>query len=128
MNAEPKHVSLQGRNHAVTLPDFAAREELVVAYGEARNKRGGSLLRVYAAFLGLCTRLGREAGADYGECRYDALAFGGKVYSYLREKGVTPAQLSEAAIPVVVHVAEATFPRAEEVEAEMGNSEGGEAS
>ena len=121
---EPTKVDLLGRSHAVVMPDFAAREELVVAYGEAMRRKGVALLRVYAAALGLCTRLGREAEADYGAHRYDVLSYGGAVYSYLRGQGVSTQDLAAAAGPVVVAVLSATFPRAAEVEAAAGNSEG----
>lgn len=120
----PARVELLGRAHVVTLPDFAAREELVIAYAEVR-KRPASLLRVYSAAIGLCTRIGREAGADYAECRFDVLAFGGKVYGWLREKGVAPDAIAVAAVPLIVQVSEATFPRQGEVDAAAGNSAGG---
>lgn len=125
---EPVKVSLLGRQHAVIMPDFATREDLVVAFGEARNKKGVTLLRVYSAALGLCTRLGREASADYSQHRFDVLSYGGQVYGWLREQGVTPKDIAEAAIPVIVEVSNAMFPRQAEVDAAVGNSEAGEAS
>lgn len=117
---QPLKVSLLGE-HAVTLPDFAAREELMVAYGEARNKKGVALLRVYGAVLGLCSRLGKRAEADYAASRFDVLAYGGEVYGWLRGQGVTPAQVAEAALPVIVAISEATFPRESEVKQALGN-------
>ena len=124
MITEPTFLDLLGKKHAIVLPDFAAREELMVAYGESRTKRGVALMRVYAAVLGLCTRLGRMAGADYTAHRFDVLAYGGAVYGYLREQGVTMEQLSQAAVPLVITISEATFPRQPEVDEAAGNSGG----
>lgn len=121
-------VSLLGREHHVVMPDYAAREELMVAYGESAKKGGVALLRVYAAALGLCTRIGRESGADYAKHRFDCLSYGGEVYGWLRGQKVTPAEVAQAAIPVIIAVSQATFPRQDEVDAAAGNSEGGEAS
>ena len=121
---EPIKVNVLGRSHAVVLPDYAAREELVVAYGEAMRRKGVALLRVYAAAVGLCTRIGREAEADYAAHRFDVLAYGGAVYTHLRGAGLAAADLAAAAGPILVAVMEATFPRAVEVEAVAGNSGG----
>lgn len=122
---DPLSVSLLDKKHAVTMPDFSAREELVVAYGEAQSRKGVALLRVYAAALGLCTRLGAQSGANYAKSRFDVLAYGGEVYSWLRAQGLTATQIAQAAVPVVVAVTEATFPRESEVTSAAGNSEGG---
>lgn len=120
---EPIKVKLLGE-HAVTLPDFAAREELLVAYGESQKRKGVALLRAYAAFLGLCTRLGRRAGADYGQHRFDALSYGGQVYGWLREQGLSTSEIAAAAVPLVEVVSEATFPRESEIAAQEKNSGG----
>lgn len=122
-STEPILVEILGEKHTVTLPDFACREELIVAWGDARSRKGVALLRVYSAALGLCTRLGRRSSADYAKHRFDLLSYGGEVYGWLRERGVTPAQLAEAAIPVIVAATEATFPRPGEVDAAAKNSE-----
>ena len=116
-------ITLLGRSHAIALPDFAAREELMVALGETQARAGSARLRAYAAALGLCTRLGRESGADYAGHRFDALAYGGAVYSYLREQGATPADVATAAVPLAAILAESTFPRQAEVDTAMGKSE-----
>lgn len=119
--AEIQRIELLGDKHAVILPDFAAREELAVAWGQARDRGGIALLRVLSAALGLCTRLGRQAGADYAKHRFDVLAYGGEVYGWLRSKGATPAEVRDAAMPVLVQVVRATFPTDDEVEAAAGN-------
>lgn len=117
--------SILGRSYAVTLPDYAAREELVSAYGEASKRGGSALMRVYAALLGLSTRIGRESGADYAAARFDVLAYGGAVYGYLREKGAAPKDVAAAAMPVLVAIVEATFPKQTEVDEALGKSPAG---
>lgn len=118
--------TILGKPHAVVMPDFAVREELVSAYGDAARRGGSAVMRAYGAILGLCCpSLGRASGADYAAARFDALAYGGKVYGYLREHGASPADVAAAAVPLVVQVVEATFPRQEEVDAAMGKSPAG---
>lgn len=112
----PLFVTLLGRKHAVTMPDFAAREDVIVRYGATSKKGGVPLLRCYAAALGLCTRLGRESGADFAACSYDILGYGGQVYSYLREQGCSAAQIAEAALPVVAAIGQATYPRQKDLD------------
>jgi hypothetical protein len=123
--SEPIKVSILGGSYGVGMPDFAAREEMMIAFGDARNKRGTTLLRVYSAALGLCTRLGKESGASYQKSGFDVLNYGGEVYGWLRQQGVTPADIATAAIPVIIRVSEETFPRQDEVVEAVGNSEGG---
>lgn len=101
--------------HAVTLPDFADREDLARAWLESAQRGHRVVLRVYAAYLGLCTPLGRAAKADWARARCDALVYGGAVYSYLREQGATPAQISAAALPLVGLIYEHLAPREVEV-------------
>ena len=125
---EPVKVDLLGRSHTLTMPDYSTREELIVAYGDCRNRGGVALLRAYSAALGLCTRLGREAEADYAKHRFDVLSYGGEMYSWLRGKGLQPKDIAQAAVPIIVAVSQATFPRQGEVEDAAKNSEAGEAS
>lgn len=122
-------VTLLGKTHLVVLPDFAAREEIVSAYADAAKRGGSALMRAYGAALGLCCpSIAKAAGADYGTLRFDVLAFGGKVYGHLRERGASPADVSMAGVGLVVQVLEATFPKQEEIDAQMGKSGGGAAS
>lgn len=120
-------VPLLGRNHAVTLPGFAEREELIVCYGEAYNRKGVTLARAYSALVGLTTRLGKESGVDYAACRFDALDYGGKVYAWLRKQGATATQIQEAAIPIANALIDALPPRENEVadKADFIEGEGG---
>lgn len=125
MSAQPLKINLLGRDHhAVIPPDFATREEVMIAYHEASSRGGVHLVRVLAATLGLCTRLGRESGADYQKHRFDVLAYGRDVYTYLRGQGADVAQIVAAANPLVSAVAEAQFPRQSEVDEAAGNSAG----
>ena len=121
----PITIEALGRRHHVRLPDFAAREELAVAYSEACRRRGVTLLRACAAILGLCTRLGTEAGADYARHRFDALSYGGEMYSWLRQQGMTPADVTTQAILVLGPLTQALAPREEEVVARLGESGAG---
>ena len=115
-------VSLLGRVHVVSMPDLAACEELLAAIGETRGRTGSARLRAFAACLGLCTRLGREAGADYAALRFDPLAYGGAVYSYLRTQGADHASIATAAVALLAPLGDAAFPRKTEVDDAMGKS------
>ncbi len=111
-------VKLLGRDWPVSLPDFATREEVVVAYSESASGAKTRILRVYAAALGLSTGIGKAARASYADVKCDPYVYGGQVYAWLREKGVTPADVATAAIPLVTLFAEALFPREEEVKSQ----------
>lgn len=77
-------IQLLGEQHAVQLPDFATREELVLAFAE----HAGTMrrLRVYAAMVGLCTPIGKVLRLDYAKAKCDPLVYGGAVYNWLREE------------------------------------------
>lgn len=124
----PQSTEALGRSHLIRPPDFAATEELLVAFSETAKRPGSAQLRVWSAMLGICTRLGRDSGADYAAHRFDVLAYGGEVYSWLRKQGMSPAEIATAAGPVLTVLAESAFPRASEVEAAAGNSVGSVAS
>ena len=113
-------VTILGKQHVVTMPNFAARESIVQAafeYGPTGDQR---FLRVYGAAIGLCTGLGRLAKADFARSKYDILTYGGDVYSWLREQGATGTQIVEQGLPLVRAIAQATFPREEEVTDAVG--------
>lgn len=127
--AEPAFVELLGQKHAVTLPDFATRGELNAAYYEVAPKKAGLVLyRVLAAHLGLCTRIGRKAGADYDECNCNVLTYGGKVLSYLMQQGVSHQAIIDSSRDLVTLIRANLFPRQSEVDVAMGESVGGGAS
>ena len=49
---------------AVTLPDFADREDLARGFLESEKSAHRSIMRIYSAYLGLCTPLGKAARMD----------------------------------------------------------------
>jgi hypothetical protein len=120
--ADILNISLLGRSHAITLPDFAAAEELLAALGETKDGAPSRRLRAMSAIVGLCTRIGRESGADYAAHRFDALAYGGEVYGWLRAKGAKPADIATAAMVILGPLSESLFPREQEVTDAMGKS------
>lgn len=117
-------VVILGRQRTVTLPDFAAREEIAAAYGEALKRGGIALLRVYAAGIGLCTGAARDSGASYAKHRFDLLSYGGEVYGWLREQGMSPKEIATVGVTIVETVSTALFPRKSELEEAAGNSAG----
>jgi hypothetical protein len=109
-------VSILGKDYPVKLPpQFAVKEELIVAYGESEGNTS-QRQRVCAAVLGICTDLGRQAGADYVKARFNVLAYGGAVYGWLREQGAEMEDVPTAAAPLVRELFARVFPRKPEVE------------
>jgi hypothetical protein len=101
--AAPVRVSLLGRSHAVVPPpSLIEQEELYLAWQEARAKpKGLRIIRVAAALVGLCTRIGREAGASYPACDCDPLVYGGAVYNWIRTQGPNAVDgLVDAAVAI----------------------------
>lgn len=108
-------INLLGKSYPVRVPpQFAVREELVFAFGDAVGNVSRQL-RAASAVLGLCTPIGGEAQADYVKARFDALAYGGAVYGWLRQHGAQPADILAAAAPIVDWIAGQVFPREDEV-------------
>jgi hypothetical protein len=120
--ADIQTITLLGRSHAVTLPDFAAAEELLAALGETKDGAPSRRLRAMSAIVGLCTRVGRESGADYAAHRFDALAYGGEVYSWLRGRKASPSEIATAALTILGPLTDSLFPREQEVTDAMGKS------
>lgn len=125
--AIPGTITLLGAQHPVSLPSFGTREDLVLAWGKHGNDLETNARRVYAAAVGACTGIGAQAKASVSGSQYDVLAYGDRVYSYLREQGASVADIVEAGAPLLTAMAEALFPRASEVEEAVGFSEGGAA-
>lgn len=115
----PASITIAGKSLAVVLPDFATREELVLAWVDASQEGGNqaALRRVAAAALGLCTSTGKRAKVDYGACRCDVLVYGGKVYSWLHDQKVELPDVLAGGVEIVTLCAEAAYPRASEVAA-----------
>jgi hypothetical protein len=120
--ADIVQIEALGRKHAVILPDYAAREEIIVAHNTAIRRGGVTRMRYYSAVLGLCTRLGKESGADYAACAFDVLAYGGVVYGHLRKNGMTPEHIVVAASAVIGKLFDETFPTDKEIEEATGKS------
>lgn len=110
-----KTIHMLGRDHAITLPGFAEREDVAVAYSDAYPRGGVRLMRAYSAAIGLCTRVGRESGHTLGDHKYDVLAYGGAVYGYLRGQGVPAKEIVEQGLPCVSAICDALAPRESEV-------------
>lgn len=121
----PITIRLLDRDHAIRLPLFAEREELVAAGVELNTAAAPAQLRVCAAAVGLGTRLGAEAKADYARCRCDVLVYGGQVYSWLREQGAKPVDIRSAGITVLQAMALSLAPRESEVAAAQDFSKDG---
>ena len=107
-------ITLLGKDWPITLPDFATREDVAVANAGAR---GLPRLRIYAAAIGLCTGIGKAAGVALDAPGYDVMAYGRQVYSYIREKGATPAEVDTVGLTLSLLVLESVSPRKEEVRA-----------
>ena len=112
-------ITLKGEEHPITLPPFAEREDLVLAYNsEEKHPRRRS--RALVAGLGLCCPSLGYGRKDYENAGFDCVIFGGRVYSALMEAGHTRAELFDAASQCLTVVCAALFPRENEV-AERAN-------
>ena len=115
-------ITIAGKAYPVTLPDFATRDDIVIAWHEAAGKSDASKLRrVAAAAIGLCTTAGRNADASFDGA--GLLLYGAKVYNSLRERGASIASIIEAGGVVVSVCSEGLFAREAEVEARAGFSD-----
>ena len=113
-------ITLLGKERAIRLPpQFAVKEELVVAYGESEGNTGRRM-RVLGAIVGMCTDLGPELKADYVKARFDVLAYGGAVYGSLRERGVSAGDVAGAAYAILPLLSATVFPREQEVAERAG--------
>lgn len=119
MNNGHASVTIAGKDYPLTLPDFAEREDLALAWHTAAAASDGSALRrIAAAALGLCSALGKRSGAVWNG--RDLMLYGGKVYSYLREAKATIPEIMEQGGHAVALCAESVFPREVEVESRAG--------
>ena len=120
-------ITLKGEEHRITLPPFAEREDLVLAYNgnEKHPRRQG---RAIIAGLGLCCPSLGFTVKDYEATGFDCVVFGGRVYSALMDAGHDRAELFEAASECLTLVCAALFPRETEVSDRANFTEaGGEA-
>ena len=120
------HITILGQQQPITLPGFAAREELSTVVHEHWKAPTESfdplVLRSFAACIGLCTPVGRASKESYQAHRFDVLSYGGAVYDWLRSHGSTPNEVIDAGATIIGAVREDLYPRAEEVEEALGNS------
>jgi len=121
MNNGHTAVTIGGREYPLTLPDFDKREDLALSWHQAATASdGASLRRIAAAALGLCSLLGKRSGASWEACGCNVLAYGGKVYSYLREAKATIPEVMEQGGIAVGLCADSVFPREAEVDTRAG--------
>jgi hypothetical protein len=107
-------VTLAGTAHAVRLPSFADREDIVRAFREAESIRKSR--PVFAGTLALCVpELPQPKTLD--ECDGDMIAFGAPIYEALRASGAKAAEIAEGATACFRHVVRSLYPREEEVAA-----------
>lgn len=117
------HITIGDKSHAVLVPkDFATRDELLDAWAPLARKGDRVIVRVCAALIGACTRIGRYAEQDkvptYEGCDCNVMRYGGAVYTWLIAHGATVEDIVRAGgeVAVVLHASRA--PREAEVKAQ----------
>jgi hypothetical protein len=120
---EPLKITLGRTSWPVTLPEFAIREELVVAWGACPDDDFMRLRRVAAAAVCLSTQIGKRARLDYGKHRCDVVVYGGAAWGFLHEQGETLQEVVTAGAQIVSAIALELAPRASEVADRSGFSE-----
>lgn len=119
-------VTLLGERHSVSLPGFAEREELINEWASVETNGPLASLRLAAAAIGLCTRVGRRVKASYTKMGCSPLAYGGEVYGFLRESGATPEEIGEAGVICLKELRAALAPREPDVAAREAFTGAGE--
>lgn len=120
------HIKILGQDTPVTMPGFSVREDIAKAGIENRGDGNeGRLMRVFAACIGTSTPIGRASAASFHAMRYDVLAYGSHVYDWLRVRGATQIEVIEAGGAILSAILSDLYPRAEEVDEALGNSEAG---
>lgn len=114
-------IKLLGKEHAIRVPQppmgIAIIEDLNAAWWPAIDVGGMRMMRASAAFIGLCTRLGAEAKADYARYQCDPIVYGGHVYGWLTQQGASQKDIVDAAVEISKVVLEHLHPRESEVSA-----------
>jgi hypothetical protein len=114
------------RQHSYRDPGYAIKDELSAAAHNATNENG-PMLRVLAATVGLCTRLGTESKLDYVKAGCNPLRYGGAFLEWFRSQpGADTSALIEAGAAILRAIREDLFPREAEVTEALGKSEGSE--
>lgn len=109
-------IEFLGETHTVTWPDWATREELGLAYGAYGAGEFGQRVRVAAAAIALCSRVGRRLNVDYLKCGCNPLVVGGLAWQRLREAGHSNEEIIKAGYEILTALVEHIWPRASEVE------------
>ena len=121
-------IALLGRDHPISLPPFAEREDIALTYtAEAKHPRRQT--RALSAALGLCVPEFSLGGVSLLEdLDFDLVKYGGRVYSAAMAKGAKRDDIIMAAVDCYRVVCESLFPREAEVDtAENFTDPGGEA-
>ena len=114
-------ITILGREYSLSLPDFDKREDIALGWHTAASAGDGAALRrIAGAALGLCTPIGKRSGVSWEACGCNVLAYGGKVYSYLREQRAGIPEIMEQGAQAMALCADAVFPREAEVDARAG--------
>ena len=115
-------IDIAGTSYPITLPDFATREDIALAwYTSASAADASTLRRVAGAAVGLCSPVGRRAGASFDG--NGLLLYGGKVYGWMREQGMTMEAVLTVGSDLYKLCADSVFPREAEVEARASFSD-----
>jgi|TARA_R110000824_G_scaffold293577_2_gene481868 hypothetical protein len=109
-------VSLGGKDHPITLPAFAEREDIAIGYHtEAKRPRRQS--RALIGALGLCVpAFGLGGQSLYEDLDLDLVKYGGRVYSSAMAQGLKREEIIAAATICFTVVCASLFPREAEVD------------
>lgn len=102
------------------LDAFAAAEDWIQAAADPASPP----LRIAAAAVGLCAK--GLAKTSLAACKYNMLAFGGAVYSELRQRGASAQEIADAASPCYAILRDLVVPTEAEVKAKEDFSAAGE--
>jgi len=96
---------------------FAISEEWAAAYYASIEIGGFPLIRSLSAALGFSTRIGKMSGAIYNPASAQAVQeYGGAVYSFFRQKGISTEDILDAARPCADQILGGLAPRESEVQ------------
>ena len=111
-------IAMLGEEHTVTWPDWATREELALAYGTYGAGELGQRLRICAAAIVLCSRVGRRLNLrPYAESGCNPLLYGGVAWQRLREEQETNDNIMRIGMNILDELVAVVWPREVEVKA-----------
>ncbi|MDP2307996.1 MAG: hypothetical protein Q8P18_18370 [Pseudomonadota bacterium] len=113
----PVSVSLGGSSYEVVVPRSFADREAISSGFVAAGKCIAKSKKIFAATLGLCVPEVAELAKPHtlDTCDDDLFAYGKLVYDAIREDGVQPQEISDAAIVCFRLVCQSLYPRGEDV-------------